>query len=222
MFADRQTAGRALAIPVRDFLDGLENAADPIVLALPRGGVPVALEIALALNLPLDVLLVRKVGVPGYPELAAGAVIDGATPEFVPNRQVMKDLRLTRRDLETIIASELAEIEKRKTIYSVGRPAPDIAGRTVIVVDDGIATGSTMHAALRALRRRNPARLLLAVPVAPPDTLAWLKDSVDEIVCLEAPSSFRAVGMHYRDFSQTADDEVIAALNRAAKAHGGL
>lgn len=216
MFANRADAGKTLAAAVARYLAGLEDRADPIVLALPRGGVPVALEVALALGLPLGLALVRKVGVPGYEELAAGAVIDGDAPEFVPNEQVMREARLTRRDLEPVIARELAEIDKRRQAYLRGREPAPITGRTVIVVDDGIATGATVRAALRGLRRRAPARLVLAVPVAPADTLARLKDAVDEIICLQVPADFRAVGLYYRDFSQTTDAEVIAALDTAA------
>ncbi|MCC0053597.1 MAG: phosphoribosyltransferase [Rhodobiaceae bacterium] len=216
MFANRADAGKKLAHAVARYLEGLDDRADPIVLALPRGGVPVALEVALELGLPLGLALVRKVGVPGYDELAAGAVIDGGAPEFVPNEQVMREARLTRRDLEPVIARELAEIDKRRQAYLRGREPAPITGRTVIVVDDGIATGATVRAALRGLRRRAPARLVLAVPVAPADTLARLKDAVDEIICLQVPADFRAVGLYYRDFSQTTDAEVIAALDTAA------
>jgi len=210
-FADRRDAGRRLARA----LVHVEGRV-PLVLALPRGGVPVALEVALELGLPLGLALVRKVGVPGYDELAAGAVIDGGAPEFVPNEQVMREARLTRADLEPVIARELAEIEKRRQAYLRGRDPEPVAGRTVIVVDDGVATGATVRAALRGLRRRAPARLVLAVPVAPADTLARLKDAVDEIICLQVPADFRAVGLYYRDFSQTTDVEVMAALDTAA------
>jgi predicted phosphoribosyltransferase len=212
MFENRSDAGRQLARRLARF-----RGHDVVVLALPRGGVPVAFEVAQALGAPLDLLLVRKLGAPGHPELAAGAIVDGETLEIVANEDV---LRLTGADhayLERVAQRELAELERRRALYLGARPPLAVKGRTAIVVDDGVATGATTRAALRGLRRRAPARVVLAVPVAAPEALASLAAEADEIECLEAPASFGAVGSFYRDFRQTGDAEVIALLERAAK-----
>jgi putative phosphoribosyl transferase len=209
LFVNRQDAGARLAaaLTARDF-------DAPVVLALPRGGVPVAFEVAGTLRAPLDLVLVRKVGVPSQRELAAAAVVDGATPVVVYNRSVMHALDLSEQDLAKDIAREIAEIARRRALYLRGRSAVPISGRTVIVIDDGIATGTTVRAALTALRQQRPSRLVLAVPVAAPDTLQELEELTDEIICLERPARLRAVGLYYSDFAQLEDAEVIDLLDR--------
>ena len=200
-FPDRPSAGRQLAAElVRS------HYSDPVVLALPRGGVPVAAEVAAALGAPLDLILAHKIGVPGQPEVAAGAIVDG---DLVVNPQVLSATGLTEADVR-----KLAADAPRAPEYGVAKIA--LQGRTAIVVDDGIATGATMRVALRAVRRRNPAHLVLAVPVAPPRTIAALAHEVDEVVCLEAPRDFVAVGAHYDDFLQVSDAEVRALLDETS------
>lgn len=195
-FPDRAAAGRELAAElVRT------GHPDPVVLALPRGGVPVAAEIAVALEAPLGLVLARKIGVPGQPEVAAGAVVDG---DLVVNPDVLAATGMTEMDVRALAG----QIEPRQ----YGQSVVPVEGRTAIVVDDGIATGATMRVALRAVRRRNPSHLVLAVPVAPPRTLASLAHEVDEVVCLETPRDFFAVGVWYEDFHQVSDEEVAAAL----------
>lgn len=189
--------------------------ANPVVLALPRGGVPVALEVAHALDAPLDLLLVRKIGVPWQPELAVAAVMDGAEPVVVVERHIQAETGVKQEYIEQRAKEELAEIERRRRTYLADRAPVPVAGRTAIVVDDGIATGTTMRAALKGLRRRNPARLVLAVPVAPPDTINELRQEVDDVVCLAQPSFFGAIGYFYRDFHQLSDDEVITLMRQA-------
>lgn len=206
MFEDRQDAGRQLA----GRLGGL-GPADPVVLALPRGGVPVAAEVARALGAPLDLVLVRKIGAPGQEELAAGAVVDGEDG-IVFNDGVLRSLGMRPEHFAPAIRRKLAEIEERRQSYLAGREPLPLVGRTAILVDDGIATGATVRAALKALRRRGPARIVLAVPVAPPEVLAGLRPLVDELVCLDAPLGFWAVGAHYRRFDQTPDAEVVALM----------
>jgi putative phosphoribosyl transferase len=193
------------------------RGSDPIVLALPRGGVPVAFEVAAALEAPLDVLFVRKIGVPWQPELALGAIVDGADPQLVYDERMAAALGIGRDYLERARTEQLAEIERRRQLYSGARPALPVKGRTVVAVDDGIATGATFRAALKALRKAGATRLVLATPVAPEDTLELLRPEVDEIVCLETPSPFFAIGEHYADFAQTSDAEVIALLREAAE-----
>jgi putative phosphoribosyl transferase len=210
MFRDRQDAGQRLARAL-DHLRG----TDPVVLALPRGGVPVAFEVAKALDTGLDLLLVRKIGAPGHEELALGAVVDGAHPQFVLNEDVWKVLEPPPGYIEAAQRRELAEIERRRRLYLEGRPPIETGGRTVLVVDDGIATGATVKAALRGVRRNGPSRLILAVPVAPQASIDELAGECDEIVSLETPDPFYAVGVHYADFTQTTDDEVIQLLARA-------
>jgi putative phosphoribosyl transferase len=214
-FADRADAGRRLASRLAPLKD-----RQPVVLALPRGGVAVGFEIARALDAPLDVVLVRKIGVPWQPELALGAVGDGAAAESFIDPVLVKELPLPERYVAEETARQLAEIERRRALYCAGRPPLDIKDRTAILVDDGIATGATMRVALRAVRRRGPARLVLAVPVAPADTLAELGMEADETVCLDAPQMLGAIGFCYRDFHQMSDAEVIDLLARAAPQAG--
>ena len=210
MFSDRRDAGRQLAEILL-----LRNYENPVVLALPRGGVPVGYEIALALAAPLDLALVRKIGAPQHEELAIGAIADGEQPEWVADPQLIRHLGVTDSYLDQAKAAALREIERRRRAYYGDRSPADIVGRTAIVVDDGIATGATMRAALLSVRRRKPARLVLAVPVAPDDTLRRLRRDVDEVVCLDTPADFYAVGQFYDDFPQLRDEEVTALLAQA-------
>ena len=211
-FDDRAAAGRALAARCA----ATRWPAPPLVLALPRGGVPVAAEVALALKAPLDLLLVRKIGAPLQPELAVAAVVDGASPEIVVDEETAALAGADRAYIEREAALELREIERRRRVYLGDRPPPVLTGRTVIVVDDGVATGTTVRAALKALRRQHPARIVLAFAVGPADTVAALRSEADEVICLMEPAEFHAVGLHYRDFHQVGDDEVLAALRAAA------
>ena len=211
-FADRYAAGRQLAATLAHLKDRA-----PVVLALPRGGVAVGFEIARALGAPLDIVLVRKIGVPWQPELALGAVTDGTRPETFIDEDLAKALDIPESYVQEETARQLEEIERRRRSYCAGGPPIAITGRTAIVVDDGIATGATMRVALRSLRRRNPAHLVLAVPVAPPETLAELRKEADETVCLEIPDMLGAIGFYYRDFHQVSDAEVTDLLARAAQ-----
>jgi predicted phosphoribosyltransferase len=186
----------------------------PVVLALPRGGVPVAAEVAIALKAPLDLILVRKVGVPSQPELAMGAVVDGDAPIIVRNEDVIQLAGVTESEFKAVCDIELAEIERRRQRYLGDRERVEVGGRTAIVVDDGVATGATTRAALRATRLRRPKMLVLAVPVAPSRTLAELSQEADEIICLEDYELFGAIGLYYRDFRQVSDEEVIDTLGR--------
>lgn len=206
-FVDRTEAGRRLS----EALDAYAGK-EAVVLALPRGGVPVAAEVASRLGAPLDLLIVRKIGVPYQPELAMGAVVDGEAPVVVRNEDVIRQADVSQAEFDRVRDHELAEIERRRERYLAGRQPVDIAGRTAIVIDDGIATGATVRAAIRGLRRKKPAEIVLAVPVAPPDTVAMLETEADRVVCLEQPSFFQAIGLHYRDFRQVSDEEVIATL----------
>ncbi|WP_198003220.1 phosphoribosyltransferase [Alkalilimnicola ehrlichii MLHE-1] len=208
-FSDRTEAGRALAreLVARDY-------PRPVVYALPRGGVPVAFEVAEALDAPLDLLMVRKIGVPWQPELALAAVVNGDRPEVVINEDVWRAVRVSEEAFERAKAQELETIRQRRALYLQGRERPSAAGATAIVIDDGIATGATMRVALKALRRASPERLILAVPVAPADTVVRLRAEVDELICLATPTPFQAIGLHYRDFHQVSDDEVIVLLDR--------
>jgi putative phosphoribosyl transferase len=211
-FADRTEAGRRLAERLGRFKDEA-----PVVLALPRGGVPVAYEVAKTLQAPLDLVLVRKIGAPFQPELAIGAVVDGERPELVVNRDVVGEYQIPAGYLASERERQLAEIERRRELYLAGRPRAEVRDRIAIVIDDGIATGATMEAALLATRRAAPKRLVLAVPVAPPDTLERLRPEVDEVVCLMVPGFLGAIGSFYRDFRQLDDEEVIELLQEAAR-----
>ncbi len=213
IFPDRSEAGRRLARELLRF-----SREKPVVLGLARGGVPIGCEIALALHAPLDVLLVRKIGVPWQPELAAGAIVDGSRVDSVIDQNLVAMLAIPQDYLAQEMARQAGEIERRRKVYFRGRQPIEIAGRSVIVTDDGIATGSSMRAVLLALRRRSPARLILAVPVAPPDSIAGLNAEADEIVCLATPSEFGAISLFYGDFHQVDDAEVVACLDRAANA----
>jgi putative phosphoribosyl transferase len=212
-FANRTQAGRQLAQALARY-----KGERAVVLALPRGGVPVAAEVAAALNASLDLILVRKIGVPMQPELAMGAVVDGATPLVVRNEEVIMLTGVDEAEFKAVCDAELAEIERRRRRYLGGRPPIDVAGRVAIVIDDGIATGATTRAALRTTRARNPKKLILAVPVAPTDSLAAMQEEADEVVCLEDYESFGAIGYFYSDFRQTSDQEVIDTLARFAQA----
>ena len=219
-FRDRRDAGVRLAAALARY-----KAESPVILALPRGGVPVAAEIATALAAPLDLILVRKIGAPFEKELAMGAVVDGGEPTIVRNEDVIAMAGISEAEFRSGCDAELAEIERRRRTYVGERLPVAIVGRTVIVVDDGLATGATMKAALRALRMRTPGRLVMAVPVAPDDTLADMASEADDIVCLENYETFGAIGAFYDDFRQIADDEVIALLAACnagpqAPAHG--
>jgi putative phosphoribosyl transferase len=206
IFADRRDAGRQLAVALKRV-----DLADPLVLALPRGGIPVGYEIARALDAPIDVLFVRKIGAPGHEEYGIGALVDGSSPEIVIDRRAALQAGATTEYIQREVARQLAEIERRRLIYRTGPPA-DLHGRTVIVVDDGIATGGTVRAALQALAQSAAARVILAVPVAPAEVLPALNVLCDGVVCLATPQTFRAVGAHYADFTQTTDDDVIRLL----------
>lgn len=205
-YQDRRAAGQVLAEALRDYA----GRQDLYVLGLPRGGVPVAKEVAQALNAPLDVLPVRKLGVPGHEELAMGAIAgDGGR---VLNEVLLRQLRHTPEAIEQVEARERRELERREQAYRGDRPFPDLSGKTVILVDDGLATGATMKAAVASVRKRNPARVVVAAPVAPPETVRDLQNLADEMVCPLIPPSFEAVGEWYAEFPQTSDQEVLAAL----------
>lgn len=209
VFADRVEAGRLLG----ERLAAMELAR-PLVLALPRGGVPVGAEIARILHAPLDVALVRKIGAPLEPELAVGAVAEGPLPEIVVNEEVARPLGISADFIASEAAREFAAIAARRSEYAAWRPAYEIADRTAIVVDDGVATGMTMQAALRSVKRRQPARLIAAVPVASRDALAMLRREAEDVVCLSSPRSFGSVGSFYRDFEQVSDATVVELLKQ--------
>ena len=209
-FVDRTQAGRLLAARLTHYA----GRQDTIVLALPRGGVPVAFEIARALSAPLDVFLVRKLGLPGHEELAMGAIATGGVR--VLNRDVVAYLDIPQSIIDVVALQEEQELERRERLYRGDRPPPDVRGLTVILVDDGLATGSTMRAAIAALEKLEPKRIVVAVPVAPPSAIEELKGEVDEIVCDLTAEPFDGVGRWYRDFSQTTDQEVRSLLDRAA------
>ncbi len=212
VFANRTEAGRLLA---RELL--ARKLVDPVVLALPRGGVPVAAEVAVALHAPLDLLLVRKIGAPAHRELAVAAIAEGPQGELVIDRETLAMTGTTQAYVDREAKEELQEITRRRSIYLHNRAPVPVGGKTAIVVDDGIATGTTVRAALQSLRARKPARLVLAIPVAPPRVVAALRPEVDDLVCLSQPAYFYAVGVHYADFHQVSDDEVIATLALAAR-----
>lgn len=211
-FADRRAAGRLLATRLAHL-----RPAHPIVLALPRGGVPVAFEVARALDAPLDLLIVRKLAAPGHEELGIGAVVDGADPQVVLNDDIVRESGASADYIRAEMRRQFAEIERRRDRYVGGRAPAAVEGRSVILVDDGIATGGTVRAALQALRKKRPSRLALAVPVAPADTVERLRPDCDELICLAQPQPFYAVGAHYEDFTQTTDAEVIALLDEASR-----
>jgi predicted phosphoribosyltransferase len=211
-FRDRREAGRLLAVKLAAYAD----RPDLLVLALPRGGVPVAHEVARALNAPLDVFLVRKLGVPGYEELAMGAVATGGVR--VLNDQVVRGLHITDDVIEAVTAQEQRELARRERAYRGDRPPPDVRGRIAILVDDGLATGATMHAAVKALRQQQPARIVVAVPTAAPETCEEFKVEVDDVVCAITREPFYSVGLWYEDFSQTTDEEVRDLLSRSVQA----
>jgi putative phosphoribosyl transferase len=210
LFRDRADAGRQLAAR----LEGYANRPDVLVLALPRGGVPIGYEVARALQAPLDVFLVRKLGVPGHEELAMGALATGGVR--VLNEDVVRALGIPEDVIDEVAAGQQQELGRRERAYRDDRPVAEVRGRTVILVDDGLATGSTMRAAVAALRQRRPARIVVAVPVGSADTCAELREEADEVVCARTPEPFYAVGLWYDDFAQTTDDEVRDLLAQAA------
>jgi putative phosphoribosyl transferase len=209
-FADRADAGRRLAQQLQHL-----RGEDAVVLGLPRGGVVVAYEVARALAAPLDIVVVRKLGAPDQPELGIGAVVDADHPQVSLYDELVRRLGVSREHIEEEVGAQVKEIRRREQEYRGDREPVDVRGRTAIIVDDGVATGSSVRAALRALRARRPARLVLAVPVAAPESLQMLESEADEVVCLLAPPSFRAVGQFYQDFDQTSDKEVVDLLTRA-------
>jgi predicted phosphoribosyltransferase len=211
-FRNREDAGRRLAAELRRYA----GRSDVIVLGLPRGGVPVAFEVAESLHVPLDVFVVRKLGLPWHEELAMGALASGGVR--VLDRDLIAVARVSEADVERVTAAEQRELERREQLYRGTRPFPDMEGKTVILIDDGLATGSTMRAAVEALRKQGPAAVVVAVPVAPPETCEAFRRIADEIICAETPEPFQAVGLWYEVFSQTTDDEVHALLEHATHA----
>ncbi len=212
LFRDRADAGQQLARRLAD-----RKTLKPIILALPRGGVLVAAEVAQALAAPLDLVLVRKLGVPMQPELAMGAVADGPEPIIIRNEYIIRQAGITEAEIEAACERQLAEIERRRKRYLGARRRLSLDDRVVIVIDDGVATGSTMLAALRAVRRQSPRHLILAAPVASSEANETLRPEADEIVCLEQPAYFDSIGSFYLDFHQLSDDEVVEALERHAR-----
>ncbi len=208
-YRDRREAGRYLAKKLADYA----GRPDVLVLALPRGGVPVAYEVARALVAPLDVFLVRKLGVPGHEELAMGAIASGGLVRL--NQEMVRALGIGSNLINEVISTQRTELERRDRQYRGDRPPPDVRGKTVILIDDGLATGASMRAAVAALRQQHPDRIVVAVPIAAPSTCAELGEEVDEIVCARTPEPFRAVGLWYEDFTQTTDEEVRDLLRRA-------
>src|SRR5205823_4466878 len=211
IFPDRVEAGRLLGVKLSKYA----GRDDVIVLGLPRGGVPVAYEVARALHVPLDVFIVRKLGVPGFEELAVGAIASGGVR--VLNEDVARALPNAVDIIEAVTAKETAELQRREQSYRDGRPAPELRGKTVILIDDGLATGATMRAAVKALRQRGAAKIVVAVPVGPPDTCHEIEEQTDETICLSTPEFFQAVGQYYEDFSQTTDEDVRELLTSAAR-----
>ena len=214
LYRDRVAAGRALGAE----LARTEHGADLLVLALPRGGLPVALEVAHALDAPLDLMIVRKLGVPDHEELALGAIASGGVRVMNP----LPGLTVAPEAIARVVAREQAELVRRELLYRGGSPAVAVRGRTVIVVDDGLATGSTMRAAVLAIRQQHPARLVVAVPVGAAETCAMLGQDADEVVCAAMPSPFHAVGLWYRDFPQASDGEVRELLDEAHREHEAM
>lgn len=214
MFTDRSQAGRELAAAL-----AARDLPQPVVLALPRGGVPVAAAVAETLSAPLDLMIVRKVGAPGNRELAVAAIVDGNPPDVVLNRTIIEAYGLDDEELQRLVAAERPELERRRTAYRYRRKPLSVRGRSAILVDDGVATGTTVKVALRALRRRGPARIVLAVPVGPPEVIVELAREADEVVCLSQPAHFLALSQHYRRFPQLTDAEVVEALRAAQARH---
>ena len=210
-FKDRSDAGRQLAARLANY-----KGQEPVLLALPRGGVPVAAEVAAVLGAPIDLVLVRKIGVPSQPELAMGAIVDGDPPMTVRNEAVIRLARVNERGFLAVRDKEYAELERRRRLYLGGRNRISVKDRVAIVIDDGIATGATARAALRAIRTRQPKKLILAVPVGPPDTIEAMREEADEVHCLEIYEDFDAIGTFYDDFRQITDREVIDILTRFA------
>lgn len=210
IFTDRRQAGKLLAQEV-----ARRGYSDPVVLGLPRGGVPVAAEVAAALKAPLDVVLVRKIGAPLQRELAMGAVVDGDAPEIVRNEDVIEGYGITDSEFEEAAKEQLKVIEARRALWVAGRARVPIKDRTVIIVDDGIATGATVRASVHALKRRGPKRIVVATPVAPPEAVEALQQEADDVICLETPQYMGAIGFFYVNFSQVSDAEVTSILERA-------
>jgi putative phosphoribosyl transferase len=208
-FRNRADAGRRLAGALERF-----RSRNPVILALPRGGVPVGYEVARALGAPLDIMVVRKLGAPGHEELAVGAIAPGAV--YV-DRSIVRQLGVTQAYLEHVAAVEARELARRELAYRAGRPPLQVEGRTAILIDDGLATGATVRAAVESLRLRRPALVVVAAPVGAPETVARLQDVADEVVCLETPPDFRAVSLAYDDFAPTLDSEVVRCLAAADK-----
>ncbi|MGB9465235.1 MAG: phosphoribosyltransferase [Candidatus Acidiferrum sp.] len=211
IFRNRAEAGEQLALHLAEYA----NREDVVVLGVPRGGVPIAFKVATALNLPLDIFVLRKLGVPGHEELAFGAIGSGGVR--VLDRAVVEAIGLSNTDIEMVTQAETTELARRERIYRGGRPPLDLQGKTVILVDDGIATGSSLRAGVRALRQLQPAAIVIAAPVAPRASINRLKSEVDDVVCVAVPETFYGVGQFYEDFSQVADEEVIALLDTAAR-----
>jgi len=209
IYRDRRDAGRRLARELAHY-----EKDEPVVLALPRGGVMVAAEIAKTLDAPLDLVLVRKIGAPFQPELAMGALVDGSHPHIIRNDDIIASAGISEQAFKQACQAELAEIDRRRKLYLADRPRSELEDRVVIVVDDGIATGATTRAALEAIRERKPRKLVLAVPVAPTSTLEELSGLVDKIVCLQSHEPFYAIGLYYDDFRQVSDSEVIDILSK--------
>lgn len=208
-FENREEAGDKLAAVLEEM-----DLSDPVILALPRGGVPVAAKVATALKAPLDLVLVRKIGVPFQPELALAAVVDGGDPEIVINDEIARMTSITKSDINELARTEFDEIERRRALYLENQPHVKLEGKTLVIVDDGIATGATVKAAIHALKRKNPKGLIVAVPVAPTETIKNLESEVTNIVCLKTPEPFLAIGRHYREFHQLCDEEVISIMKR--------
>jgi putative phosphoribosyl transferase len=217
LFADRIDAGQRLAANLRDFIDRECAGEETVVLALPRGGVPVAFQVAKALGASLDVFVVRKLGAPQQPELAMGAIASGGVR--VMNDEIVRALRVTAEELAEITERETRELERREHAYRGERAPLDVKGKCVLLVDDGVATGYTMRAAVAALRQRGPKKIIIAVPVAAKDTCEDLKRHADAVICLMTPYDFAAVGQWYRHFDQTSDDEVRLLLKRAVESN---
>jgi putative phosphoribosyl transferase len=215
MYRDRQEAGQKLGIELAKM-----QLHEPLVLALPRGGVPVAAEVARALEAPLDLVIVRKVGAPGNPELAVAAIVDGDPPDVVLNRGIIEAYVLDDDELRILISRERPELERRRLAYRGTRSPLSISGKSVVLVDDGAATGTTMKVAVRALKRRSPREIIVALPVAPPETVAELTQEADQVICLGQPTRFQALSYHYLTFPQLTDKEVTEALDEAAHRYG--